>query len=105
MVCPSNPNSTPPLNKDAAYLEKIYHRSSAISFSTQLLSTLKAIAQFVSSELNRDSRELNITKFYAIDGHPYWQVYDPKTRRNFVAHSEQDIRTWLDVRYGEWIDS
>ncbi|MBE7383105.1 MAG: hypothetical protein F6J95_017035 [Leptolyngbya sp. SIO1E4] len=89
MVCPSNSDTR-------QQLETLYRRSPSFPFHRRLLQFLQRMGAGIVYQLTRDLNEPRISKYYNVDGKALWYIYDPRTQTRFTAHSESDVREWLD---------
>ncbi|MDB9528182.1 hypothetical protein PN498_19475 [Oscillatoria sp. CS-180] len=94
MVCPND-------TQVRQNLEALYQKSPAVPIHKQFIGFFKQIGAAIVSELTRDRNEPRISKFYDLEGHVFWHIFDPLTQQRFLCVSETEVREWLERRYRE----
>lgn len=92
MVCPDD-------EQVRERLEALYRRSPSVSVLEKFLEFFGQIGTAMLTELTRDRKALQISKFYDIDGKVLWHVFDPVSRDRSTFRSEVEFRKWIDQRY------
>jgi hypothetical protein len=93
------PNDSPDSLDVRQQLETIYRRSPSVSVRERFTLFFRQIRDAIAHELQRNGSEPRISRYTTIQGHHYWYIYDPQTQQGAIAHSELELRQWLDRRY------
>ncbi|MGL5922353.1 hypothetical protein [Chroococcidiopsis sp.] len=66
--------------------------------SLLFVENFKVILEKLVRALTR-GHELQVWRKKDRNGNPYWQAFDPKTRKSTSLSSEAEMRIWIEQRY------
>jgi hypothetical protein len=92
-------NNSPDSSQIRQQLEALYHQSPSVSMREQFNGFFQQIQDAIAYMLHRHGAEPRISRYTNIQGQHYWYIYDPQTKQGAIAHSELELRRWLDNRY------
>lgn len=86
-------------NSDREQLERIYRTSPSGTLRFQLRQFLQAIQWMIRESLHNPKVEPRIRKYFDIEGHPIWHIYDPVSQQSLTSKSELEVAAWLEEQY------